>query len=89
LADEVLFGRLKNGGTVRVIVTGDDDGKKSLGFVYPDGPLLPRPEPVVEQAAKKPARTKRKAKAAKRVADEPTQPRPSSSTSVPKVPLKS
>ena len=28
LADEVLFGRLKNGGVVRVVVTGDDDGRQ-------------------------------------------------------------
>ena len=28
LADEVLFGRLKNGGTVRVVVTSDETGAK-------------------------------------------------------------
>jgi ATP-dependent Clp protease ATP-binding subunit ClpA len=90
LADEVLFGRLKNGGTARVIVTGTDDGKKKLGFVYPDGPLLPRPEPVVEQAAKKPTKAKRKAARAKPrpIIDKPT-PQPPRSSSVPKVPLKS
>ena len=44
LADEVLFGRLKNGGVVRVVVTGDDDGEKKLGFVYPEGPAQPRLE---------------------------------------------
>jgi ATP-dependent Clp protease ATP-binding subunit ClpA len=45
LADEVLFGRLKNGGVVRVVVTGDDEGeKKKLGFVYPEGPAQPRLE---------------------------------------------
>ncbi len=92
LADEVLFGRLKNGGTVRVIVTGGDDGKKKLGFVYPDGPLLPRPERVVEEAQKKPVRTRKKASRppkAKPSIDRPESPRPRSSTSVPKVPLKS
>jgi ATP-dependent Clp protease ATP-binding subunit ClpA len=89
LADEVLFGRLKNGGAVRVIVTGDDAGKKQLGFVYPDGPLLPRPEPVVEQAAKKPVRPKRKPKAARQPVDSAAPPKPRSSVSVPKVPLKS
>jgi ATP-dependent Clp protease ATP-binding subunit ClpA len=89
LADEVLFGRLKNGGTVRVIVTGTDDGKKQLGFVYPDGPLLPRPEPVVEQATNKPTRTKRKPKAAKPPAASPPAARPQASSTVPKVPLKS
>ncbi len=44
LADEVLFGRLKNGGVVRVVVTADDDGVKRLGFVYPEGPSQPRLE---------------------------------------------
>jgi ATP-dependent Clp protease ATP-binding subunit ClpA len=44
LADEVLFGRLKNGGVVRVVVTGDDTGVKKLGFVYPEGPAQPRLE---------------------------------------------
>jgi ATP-dependent Clp protease ATP-binding subunit ClpA len=44
LADEVLFGRLRNGGVVRVVVTGDDTGAKKLGFVYPEGPAQPRLE---------------------------------------------
>jgi ATP-dependent Clp protease ATP-binding subunit ClpA len=89
LADEVLFGRLKNGGTVRVIVTGGEDGAKKLGFVYPDGPLLPRPERVVEEANKKP---KRKRPAKPRVQTQAAV-EPGDDTirrsSVPKVPLKS
>ena len=44
LADEVLFGRLKNGGVVAVVVTGDESGVKKLGFVYPEGPAQPRLE---------------------------------------------
>jgi ATP-dependent Clp protease ATP-binding subunit ClpA len=44
LADEVLFGRLRNGGVVRVVVTGDETGVKKLGFVYPEGPAQPRLE---------------------------------------------
>jgi ATP-dependent Clp protease ATP-binding subunit ClpA len=44
LADEVLFGRLKNGGVVRVVVTAEDGGVKKLGFVYPEGPAQPRLE---------------------------------------------
>ena len=35
LADEVLFGQLKNGGHVRVIVDKDEDGRDKLGFEYP------------------------------------------------------
>jgi ATP-dependent Clp protease ATP-binding subunit ClpA len=53
LADEVLFGRLKNGGAVRVVVVGDDTGAKSLGFVFPEGPVLPRPERDIFEAGKK------------------------------------
>ncbi len=44
LADEVLFGRLKNGGVVRVVVTAEDGGEKKLSFVYPEGPAQPRLE---------------------------------------------
>ncbi len=58
LADEVLFGKLKNGGAVRVVVTSDDGGPKKLGFVFPDGPVLPRPErDIVEAGRKRKART--------------------------------
>jgi ATP-dependent Clp protease ATP-binding subunit ClpA len=53
LADEVLFGRLKNGGAVRVVVVGDDKGEKTLGFVFPEGPVLPRPERDIIEAGKK------------------------------------
>jgi ATP-dependent Clp protease ATP-binding subunit ClpA len=53
LADEVLFGRLKNGGTVRVVVTAGEDGSKKLGFVFPEGPVLPRLERDIVEAGKK------------------------------------
>jgi len=53
LADDVLFGRLKNGGAVRVIVKTDDLGIESLGFEYPEGPVTPKPEKDVTNAAKK------------------------------------
>src|SRR5574337_774736 len=56
LADEVLFGRLKHGGVVKVVVTAGEDGEKKLGLVYPEGPAQPRMER--ELAAK--ARGKRK-----------------------------
>jgi ATP-dependent Clp protease ATP-binding subunit ClpA len=48
LADEVLFGRLKGGGHVRVIVITDEAGNSKLGFDYPDGPVKPRPEKLPE-----------------------------------------
>ena len=44
LADEVLFGRLKGGGVVKVVVTADEKGVKKLSFVYPEGPAQPRLE---------------------------------------------
>ncbi len=56
LADEVLFGRLKNGGAVRVVVTSDETGTKQLSFVFPEGPVLPRPERDIVEAGKKRAR---------------------------------
>ena len=45
LADEVLvFGRLKTGGHVRVVVVIDEAGNSKLSFDYPDGPEKPRQE---------------------------------------------
>jgi len=52
LADEVLFGRLKSGGVVKVVVTADESGAKKLGFVYPEGPAQPRMERDLIVAAK-------------------------------------
>ncbi len=73
LADEVLFGRLKNGGIVRVVVTGDDNGVKKLGFVYPEGPAQPRLERDLLVAGRKRATDEpevRKARPRKRGEDE-------------------
>ncbi|MCA3599663.1 MAG: ATP-dependent Clp protease ATP-binding subunit ClpA [Methylobacterium sp.] len=92
LADEVLFGKLKGGGVVRVI-TREENGKRVLGFEFPEGPLRPK-----QEALPAPKEPKRKAlpkgKPAARKAlpppkapdDEPPKPRRSS---VPKLPLKS
>ncbi len=92
LADEVLFGKLKGGGVVRVI-TREENGKRVLGFEFPEGPLRPK-----QEALPAPKEPKRKAlpkgKPAARKAlpppktpddDEPPKPRRSS---VPKLPLK-
>jgi ATP-dependent Clp protease ATP-binding subunit ClpA len=65
LADEVLFGRLKNGGTVRVVVTSDENGTKSLSFVFPEGPVLPRPERDIVEAGKKRVRAEPEVRRAK------------------------
>ncbi|MDI9847525.1 ATP-dependent Clp protease ATP-binding subunit ClpA [Rhodoblastus sp. 17X3] len=55
LADEVLFGRLKNGGTVRVVTAGAGADSK-LVFVFPDGPVLPRPDKEIVEATRKKVR---------------------------------
>jgi ATP-dependent Clp protease ATP-binding subunit ClpA len=59
LADEVLFGRLKGGGTVKVVVVQSETGIKVLGLEFPDGPVRPRPEKDVAAAAEKRARKPR------------------------------
>jgi ATP-dependent Clp protease ATP-binding subunit ClpA len=75
LADEILFGRLKGGGTVRVIVVpGEDGARKSLGFVYPEGPLLPRQEAVPMIAAKPKASRKKAASKAPETPQEKPKP---------------
>jgi ATP-dependent Clp protease ATP-binding subunit ClpA len=86
LADEVLFGKLKEGGHVRVILEKDEAGVDKLGFEYLDGPVTPKPEKLPEP---------RRAKARRRSA--PRKPRPAGPKgdgngpprrgSVPKVPL--
>jgi ATP-dependent Clp protease ATP-binding subunit ClpA len=48
LADEILFGKLKTGGAVRVI-TVLIDGKTKLGFEFPEGPVVPRQEALAEK----------------------------------------
>ncbi len=82
LADEVLFGKLKNGGAVRVVVV-ETDGKQAIGFEFPEGPVVPRPEKVV---AAKPAKRKPKP-----FAKRPPKPKSPGSgggvSTVPKVPL--
>ena len=84
LADEVLFGRLKAGGHVRVTLIKDEAAADKLGFEYLDGPVTPKPEKIPESNGGKPKR-----RAARR---KPTGPRggdggPPSRGSVPKVPL--
>src|SRR5467141_1136652 len=41
LADEVLFGKLKAGGHVRVVAGTDEAGAEKLGFEYLEGPITP------------------------------------------------
>ncbi len=90
LADEVLFGRLKNGGTVRVVVA-EEEGVKKLAFIYPEGPALPKPDREVVESAKKRARPEPEVRRAKRAAEARDVKREGGPRggSVPKVPLKS
>src|SRR5499433_2541639 len=78
LADEVLFGKLKGGGHVRVITVKDEAGAEKLGFEYLDGPVTPKPEKIPE------AKPKRRSPRRK-----PSGPKggPAPRGSVPKVPL--
>jgi ATP-dependent Clp protease ATP-binding subunit ClpA len=54
LADIVLFGKLKGGGAVRVVVVEDENGASKLDFEFPEGPVKPRKE--IEPKPKKPRR---------------------------------
>ncbi|MDF2809204.1 MAG: clpA [Microvirga sp.] len=90
LADEVLFGKLKHGGHVRVVVIKDELGDTSLGFEFPAGPVTPKPEKI-EPAPRKAPRRKASASASRAKPKKPSGgggdggPRPR--TTVPKVPL--
>ncbi|MBB3808657.1 ATP-dependent Clp protease ATP-binding subunit ClpA [Pseudochelatococcus contaminans] len=49
LADAVLFGLLRNGGVVRVVVK-EEEGIRSLALDYPQEPATPQPEKSVKKA---------------------------------------
>jgi ATP-dependent Clp protease ATP-binding subunit ClpA len=68
LADDVLFGRLKDGGAVRVVVKTDEIGLKSLAFEYVEGPVTPRPEKDVANATKKRSKPRKSYSKAKKAA---------------------
>ncbi len=94
LADEVLFGRLQKGGTVKVTVE-EVDGEKGLKLeAIEDKPVKPKKEKVPRKkaapktsTAKKKTSTKAAAKPAPKKA--PKSPPKRGGTAVPKVPLKS
>jgi ATP-dependent Clp protease ATP-binding subunit ClpA len=55
LADEVLFGQLKGGGHVRVILIKDEaTGKDKIGFEFVEGPVTPKPEKLPVARKRKP-----------------------------------
>jgi ATP-dependent Clp protease ATP-binding subunit ClpA len=84
LADEVLFGKLKSGGHVRVIVITDEAGNSKLSFDYPDGPVTPRAEKLPEprRAKKRRSPPRRKPPGGPGGPDDPPR-----RGTVPKVPL--
>jgi ATP-dependent Clp protease ATP-binding subunit ClpA len=85
LSDEVLFGKLKTGGHVRVVVKPGEDGKAVLGFEYLEGPVTPRAEPEETPKPKRVRQPKAKAKKPDGTEGEGGPPKPGSG--VPKLPL--
>jgi ATP-dependent Clp protease ATP-binding subunit ClpA len=89
LADEVLFGKLKKGGTVKVTVKTDDKGATSLDLeAIEDGPVTPRPEPVPSQKRAPRKRVAKPPQAAKKPPDSKPEGDGGKRGLVPKVPLK-
>jgi len=85
LSDELLFGKLKTGGHVRVIVR-EEEGRRVLGFEYLEGPVTPKPERVPPKKKRRPGPRKPKAKKpGGEGGGGPSSPRPGSP--VPKLPL--
>jgi ATP-dependent Clp protease ATP-binding subunit ClpA len=85
LSDEVLFGKLKTGGHVRVIMQTAEDGTTGLGFEYLEGPITPRPERVPPKKKRRPM-LRSKPKSKKSGGDNGGGP-PKPGSPVPKVPL--
>jgi ATP-dependent Clp protease ATP-binding subunit ClpA len=88
LAEEVLFGRLKNGGIVKVVLDGEGAESK-LAFEYPSGPVTPKPEPVPEPKKRKVRRVTGKARPKPKALPKPSEGSTRSGSLVPKMPLKS
>ncbi len=82
LADDVLFGRLKSGGHVRVIVVTDEAGNSKLAFDYPAGRITPRAEKLPEPRRAKKRRASPRRKPPGAGGDDPPR-----RGTVPKVPL--
>ncbi|WP_075655434.1 ATP-dependent Clp protease ATP-binding subunit ClpA [Pseudochrobactrum sp. B5] len=89
LADELLFGKLKNGGTVKVTTGEKPDGKTGLVMdvvkAKPVKPQKEQPDEEVAEAAAKPEKKPAKVAADSSSAPETTEPK-RKSASVPKVP---
>lgn len=96
LANEVLFGKLKHGGTVRVDVTTKDDGKTDLALeTVSDKPVTPKKDipaekkqPVRKKAAPKKAEKEKVLAGKDEAAPKPVTKASTAKSSVPKVPRK-
>ena len=87
LADEVLFGKLKKGGTVKVTVKAD--GSELNLEALEDGPVKPKPEPIPrKRAAPRRRKPVEAAAAAKKPPEKPKGDGGGKRGLVPKVPLK-
>jgi ATP-dependent Clp protease ATP-binding subunit ClpA len=71
LADEVLFGKLKGGGHVRVVMVKSEAGEDKIGFEFLDGPVTPKPDKLPPGARKR--ASARKPKPGKGAAKEPAK----------------
>jgi ATP-dependent Clp protease ATP-binding subunit ClpA len=60
LADEVLFGKLKGGGHVRVVLVKDeaDETKEKIGFEFVEGPVTPKQEKLPGTRKRPPGKSK-------------------------------
>ncbi len=101
LADELLFGRLKQGGVVRVIVEAKPSEdtkappKMQLGFEFPETKGQPKPEKELVKpktlpkklAVKGPIKAGKAKSKSKSPETSPLPPRPKAITTVPKLPL--
>jgi ATP-dependent Clp protease ATP-binding subunit ClpA len=89
LADEVLFGKLKKGGTVKVTVKTGEDGKDGLNLeAIEDGPVTPKPEPLPKEKRPPRKRAPRPLFATARKPPGPPTGNGKRGGLVPKVPLK-
>src|SRR5271166_3626391 len=58
LADEVLFGKLKGGGHVRVVLVKDEaTSLDKIGFEFVEGPVTPKPEKLPGTRKRKPPKS--------------------------------
>src|SRR5690242_4161863 len=90
LADEVLFGKLKKGGTVRVTVETKEDGKTDLKLesIADELRVKPKKEDPSEEEAKVVAPKKAKKPAAAKAKPEPKGPEGGKRSLVPQLPRK-